>query len=509
MAEKHGYEAVQGYGYNYGNQPTKRARVDSSDSNNRYGGGDPHFAEPSRVVHVRGVADEAREQDLMQCLSQYGNISCITMMPKIRQALVEFEEIACANTLVNQTQMGNPVILCGRPAYANYSKSKQISRNVHVRSETQPNKILLITIINPQYVVTTDILHTIFSKQGMVQRIVIFRKSGLQAMVEFDCVEAARHAKETLNGADIYTGCNTLKIEYSRAQQLNVRKNDSETYDYTQDKGPGMLGHPPPKQGLLSPPPPAYGGGPPAYGGAPNYGGAPPMGYGAQPMQAPQMQTYRNHPSGGNVIMVYGLDKDKMNCDRLFNLLCCYGNVIKIKFLLGKPGTAMAELHEHVACNTVMENLSKMTLFDQQLEFSFSKQDYLVEPANVPNLPDGSPSFKSFDNSKNNRFTSATASSKNRVFTPMKVLHFFNAPVDCTEEQIREMCQVCGVAPPKTIKMFSPSGNARTSSGLIEWESVTQALEALVMCNHYVIRNSTAKTIFTVKLAFSSTPTAS
>ena len=30
-----------------------------------------------------------------------------------------------------------------------------------------------------------DILHTIFSKQGHVLRIVIFRKSGLQAMVEY------------------------------------------------------------------------------------------------------------------------------------------------------------------------------------------------------------------------------------------------------------------------------------------------------------------------------------
>ena len=28
--------------------------------------------------------------------------------------------------------------------------------------------------------------------------------------------------------------------------------------------------------------------------------------------------------------MVYGLNPEKMNCDRLFNLFCLYGNVIKV-----------------------------------------------------------------------------------------------------------------------------------------------------------------------------------
>ena len=34
------------------------------------------------------------------------------------------------------------------------------------------------------------------------------------------------------------------------------------------------------------------------------------------------------------VLMVYGLNPDKMNCDRLFNLLCLYGNVLKVNFWL-------------------------------------------------------------------------------------------------------------------------------------------------------------------------------
>lgn len=37
-------------------------------------------------------------------------------------------------------------------------------------------------------------------------------------------------------------------------------------------------------------------------------------------------------PQEGAVLMVYGLNMEKMNADRLFNLLCLYGNVFKVIF---------------------------------------------------------------------------------------------------------------------------------------------------------------------------------
>ena len=75
------------------------------------------------------------------------------------------------------------------------------------------------------------------------------------------------------------------------------------------------LGFPshPKKPGLLNPPPSF-------------------RGYGGPNMTSPRTQM-RGPPgavAGGCVIMVYGLDADKMNCDRLFNLLCCYGNVLRV-----------------------------------------------------------------------------------------------------------------------------------------------------------------------------------
>lgn len=35
-------------------------------------------------------------------------------------------------------------------------------------------------------------------------------------MIEFDTLDEAKRAKDTLNGADIYSGCCTLKIEYAK-----------------------------------------------------------------------------------------------------------------------------------------------------------------------------------------------------------------------------------------------------------------------------------------------------
>ncbi|NWZ29751.1 HNRPL protein, partial [Asarcornis scutulata] len=146
-----------------------------------------------------------------------------------------------------------------------------------------------------------DVLYTICNPCGPVQRIVIFRKNGVQAMVEypslpfffggglsihsgspraagclkptflapnsltpptFDSVQSAQRAKASLNGADIYSGCCTLKIEYAKPTRLNVFKNDQDTWDYTNPNlsgqgNPRRPGHSPHGPPPLPRPPPA------------------------------------------------------------------------------------------------------------------------------------------------------------------------------------------------------------------------------------------------------------
>lgn len=60
-------------------------------------------------------------------------------------------------------------------------------------------------------------------------------------------------------------------------------------------------------------------------------GSIPNSGY---PGQTPLIQgtpvTQQGQPQQGAVLMVYGLNHQLMNCDKLFNLLCQYGNVVRV-----------------------------------------------------------------------------------------------------------------------------------------------------------------------------------
>ncbi len=42
-------------------------------------------------------------------------------------------------------------------------------------------------------------------------------------MITFDNVEAAQRALATLNGQDIYAGCCTLKIDYSKVLNKQIK----------------------------------------------------------------------------------------------------------------------------------------------------------------------------------------------------------------------------------------------------------------------------------------------
>lgn len=100
-----------------------------------------------------------------------------------------------------------------------HSNSRYTGHNAN-RNEDKSNHVLLITVINPAYPITCDVIHQICSPHGKVLRIVIFKKNGCQAMVEFDSVESAKRTRVALHGCDIYSGCCTLKVEFAKVSFL-------------------------------------------------------------------------------------------------------------------------------------------------------------------------------------------------------------------------------------------------------------------------------------------------
>jgi hypothetical protein len=96
-----------------------------------------------------------------------------------------------------------------------------------------------MTVLNAHYPITVDVVHKICAAVGPVDRIVIFQKFYVQAMVEFRDREAAVRAVQELHGCDIYSGCCTIKMEYAKAERLNVRQNDDKTWDFTPEFAAG------------------------------------------------------------------------------------------------------------------------------------------------------------------------------------------------------------------------------------------------------------------------------
>ena len=54
-------------------------------------------------------------------------------------------------------------------------------------------------------------------------------------------------------------------------------------------------------------------------------------------------EQYGGNSGGASpVLMVYGLNPDKMNCERLFNILCLYGNIVKVRRCFSQRVSAFA-----------------------------------------------------------------------------------------------------------------------------------------------------------------------
>ncbi|XP_033860675.1 heterogeneous nuclear ribonucleoprotein L-like isoform X1 [Acipenser ruthenus] len=490
----------------------KRAQWSSSQyGSRRDNGDDAHRIPPSPVVHVRGLCESVVEADLVEALEKFGTICYVMMMPFKRQALVEFEGVESADKCV-ACGASEAVYIAGQQAFFNYSTSKRITRPTHSDNPNSGNNVLLLSVQNPLYPITTDVLYTVCNPTGNVLRIVIFKRNGIQAMVEFESVQSAQKAKAALNGADIYVGCCTLKIEYARPTRLNVIRNDSDSWDYTKpylvrrDRGKGRQ-----RQAILGEHPSSYGDN--------GYGSHCPL----LPLSSnnrykmgshdipevvtyplPQTSSYMGHgaSSSSSVAMVSGLHAKRMNCTRIFNLICLYGNIEKIKFMKSVPGTALVEMGDEYAVDRAITHLNSIKVFGKRLNVCVSKQ-HAVIPSQVFELEDGTSSYKDFAMTRNNRFTSAGQASKNIIQPPSCVLHFYNVPPCVTEEELQQLCATHDVPGFIKYKVFDAKPSSKTISGLLEFETKTHAVEVLTVLNHYQIRIPNGSNPYTLKLCFS------
>uniref|UniRef100_A0A0N4UQS6 RRM domain-containing protein n=1 Tax=Dracunculus medinensis TaxID=318479 RepID=A0A0N4UQS6_DRAME len=462
---------------------------------------DPTNPDPSIVVHVRNLSPKATEADLLEALSHFGAISYATCMPGKRMALVEFEEVEGARACVVYAQT-NQIYVAGQAALFNYSTSKMIQR-LGLESEN-PNHVLILTIYNAQYPINVEVIHQICEPHGTVKRIAILRRTMLQALVEFENAEIAKKAKHAMNGADIYSGCCTLKVEFAKPDHVKVTRNDQDQWDYTMGPPPPG-GHGNADYGYMANHDDRYGGN---YGrgrGVDGYYGRGRGGYTKEDVGygrgGGSYGRGRADAGDGPVLMIYGIDQTHWNCDKLFNVLCLYGNCDRIKFMKSKPDTAMAQMGSVRQVYTTIDNLHGAAVFGSKLALRPSKQQVLHDIRDPFDLPDGTPSFRDYSKSRNQRYTTPELTARNRIVKPSNVLHWYNAPVTMTEEKLKELFMDRGAATPQKVTIF-PQRSERSSAGVCEFVSAEQALEALAIANHTAVESPVGKAPYIVKLAF-------
>merc|ERR1719415_484946 len=96
------------------------------------------------------------------------------------------------------------------------------------------NTVLRVIVEHMVYPVTLDVIYQIFSRVGKVMKIVTFTKNNtFQALIQYPDVITAQAAKLSLDGQNIYNACCTLRIEYSKLSNLNVKYNNDKSRDYT------------------------------------------------------------------------------------------------------------------------------------------------------------------------------------------------------------------------------------------------------------------------------------
>jgi len=418
------------------------------------------------------------------------------------------------------------------------------------------NHIVLFTVLNAVYPINVDLIAKICRPIAEPLKIVIFQKVFLQVLVEFKSLEAASKVKDELHSCDIYPSCCTLKAEYAKTEKLNVRRNDSMTWDFTVAGQPEKMvviddDDGSKRKTLINHLPPGSSGGsasggrdatmsPSLVGVLPSSanGGADSVGYSQMGQQAYMSymsvgvdgttsgggssgssydwgggynggsgnykksgRSYKNYGGSGTVLMVYGLD-EKFNCAGLFNFFCLYGNVLRASFLKNKPGCAMVEMSDPCAVDRIIQNVRGTFIFGQKVSMERSHKQFVEEIRNPHELYDKSPSYLSFTDSRNHRFDTEEKALKNRIVPPSTVLHFYNVP-KMEDDDLSAIFGEVGAPAPTTIKWFEAKPNAKTLTGLLKFDTIEEACEALVLANHTQTVKPGVGTHHEIKLCFS------
>lgn len=480
----------------------KKAKVDSGGG----GGGSP-----SKVIHIRHLPSDTTEREVRSLAVLFGRIDKLLMLQSKNQALLEMDDLDDAIKLVDFYSTV-PANIRGHKVYLQFSNHKELKNSSGNSSfsdhpgggDNDGNNILRVIVDNMVYPITLEILHEIFSKYGHVLKIVTFNKNGqFHALIQFSTVDYAATAKMYLDGQNIYTGCCTLRIDYSTLTNLTVRYNDEKMRDYTRhdpsdldldDRGLDV-GMPMPRSDLMKPPPPREALHQIARINelramadmlqkqlegnmhAPSSGSA----LGPRPSLGGGRGGSRDSDSGGSVVLVSNLSEKMITNYALFILFGCYGDVLRVKILYNKKDSALIQFAESFQAQTALLHLNGIPLHGKQLHISVSKYSSVQMPKEGSNEAGLT---KDYSDSPLHRFRRPGSKNVQHIHAPTEVLHISNIPSDVDEDAIKKVFEESGTV--VKFKFFE----SNRKMALIEMSTVEESILALIAAHNYPISSS-------------------
>lgn len=506
--------------------------------------------EPSRVVHLRNIPQQLTENEIIYLGLSFGNITNVLFLRSKNQAFLEFESIENAPAMIAHFSQ-SATQFNGKKIFVQYSNHQQLNTdpnnsnnqhaqvalaeacNLHQASKKGgKNTVLRATILNMIYPVTLDVLQQIFSKFGPVLKIITFNKNDkFQVLIQMKDSNAGQNARISLNNQNIYNGCCTLQIDFSKLTTLEVRFNNDKCRDYTNlllptgqdgmgqnnsqnnnEMGNSSMQY---QQSLLGNQPNLFQGVQSGSNGQMNFAGNNNMHgnqQGANQFQGNQnnyqggQMNHNNQPQNNNsmsgnsspVLLVSNLNEEFCTPDALFTLFGVYGDVLRVKILFNKKDSALINFSNSQQANTALMNLDRCKLWSKQVRVFPSKHMTVQMPKE--GQPD-SGLTKDFTNSPLHRFKKPGSKNFNNIFPPSQTLHLSNIPATVQEQELKDLFGSYGTV--RNFKFFQKD----RKMALIQMDTVDEAITGLIaMHNYQMAENMHLRCTFSKATIWGSTP---
>ncbi|XP_007542685.1 polypyrimidine tract-binding protein 3 isoform X1 [Poecilia formosa] len=452
---------------------------------------------PSPVLHLRQLPADTSEQEVVDLALPFGRVSKLITLRTKNQAFLEMASEEAAVTMVNYYASAPPTIR-NQPVFIQYSTHRELKTDnltnqqralqaistaaVHSGSLASsegrglipaPSAVLRIIVENLFYPVTLEVLQQIFSKFGSVLKIITFtRNNQFQALLQFSDAVHAQHAKASLDGQNIYNGCCTLRIDFSKLSALNVKYNNDKSRDFTRADLPS---------GELDPAgAAAFGVALPPYGAAAfppsfhQHTGLPVAAVPGSLMSPPRMALQVAPPAGYSVLLVSNLDPERVSPHCLFILFGVYGDVQRVKILFNKKENALVQMSDATQAQLAMSHLNGQRLHGNVIRVTLSKHPVVQLPRGGAG-PEEQTLTQDFSGSALHRFKKPGSKNFNNIFPPSATLHLSNIPSSVGEDALKDLFSSRGFAV-KAFKFFQKD----RKMALLQLASVEEAVEALI-----------------------------